>query len=368
MTITLRDVNDCAPEFVTPNVTTITENVPLSTVVTAIKASDRDEGRNGYIEYSLVSDAGAHWPFTLGTVDGLLRVSGRIDRELQAEYTLAVVARDRGEPALSTAMRLLVRVLDENDNSPVFDPKQYSASVAENASIGAMVLQVSATDIDEAANGRIRFSIAAGDENRDFSISEDTGIVRVAKNLNYERKVRYTLTVRAEDCAGDVAGNAAESRYDMAELSIGITDINDNAPTFLDSPYLAYVMENVIPPNGGYVITVHASDADSPPFNSQVRYFLKEGDADLFRINASSGEISLLRALDREAQDEYTLTLVAMDTGKCAILVRFFSEYSFVEGPAGKVVGCGVRARFSRILRVPRRGNNLIIDRKCSRT
>lgn len=176
-----------------------------------------------------------------------------------------------------------------------------------------MPFKVSATDIDEGANGRVRFSIASGDNNRDFSISEDSGIVRVAKNLNYERKIRYVLIVRAEDCAGDV-GNG-EVRYDTAELNILITDINDNAPTFLDSPYLAFVMENVIPPNGGYVITVKAYDADSPPFNSQVRYFLKEGDADLFRINASTGEISLLRALDREAQDEYTLTLVAMDTG-----------------------------------------------------
>lgn len=80
-------------------------------------------------------------------------------------------------------------------------------------------------------------------------------------------------------------------------------------------------MENVIPPNG-YVITVKAFDADTPPFNSQVRYFLKEGDADLFRINASTGEISLLRALDRELQAEYTLTLVAMDTGK---LINFLA-------------------------------------------
>lgn len=174
--------------------------------------------------------------------------------------------------------------------------------------------QVSATDIDEGANGRVRFSIASGDDNRDFSISEDSGVVRVAKNLNYERKSRYALTVRAEDCASDVG--SGETRFDTAELIITITDINDNQPTFLDSPYLAYVMENVIP-NGGYVITVKAYDADTPPFNNQVRYFLKEGDADLFRINASTGEISLLRALDREQQAEYTLTLVAMDTGEC---------------------------------------------------
>lgn len=174
--------------------------------------------------------------------------------------------------------------------------------------------QVSATDIDEDANGRVRFSVAAGDDNRDFSISEDSGIVRVAKNLNYERKSRYVLTVRAEDCAGDV--NNGETRFDTAELTISIVDINDNPPTFLDSPYLAHVMENVIPPNGGFVIMVKAYDADTPPLNSQVRYFLKEGDADLFRINASSGEISLLRALDREQQAEYILTVVAMDSGK----------------------------------------------------
>lgn len=147
----------------------------------------------------------------------------------------------------------------------------------------------------------------SGDENRDFSMSEDSGVVRVAKNLNFERKSRYVLTVRAEDCADESV------RHDTATISISVADINDNPPTFLDSPYLAYVMENIVPP---HVITVRAYDADTPPFNGQVRYFLKEGDADLFRINASTGEISLLRPLDREKQSEYILTLVAMDTGK----------------------------------------------------
>lgn len=172
---------------------------------------------------------------------------------------------------------------------------------------------MSATDIDEGPNGRVRFLITDGDDNHDFIIGEDSGILRVSKNLNYERKSKYTLIVRAEDCAGDIGDN--ESRFDTAELIIAITDINDNPPTFLDSPYLAFVMENTIPPNGGYVITVNALDVDTPPFNNQVRYFLKEGDADLFRINASSGEIFMLRALDREEQSEYILTLVAMDSG-----------------------------------------------------
>ncbi|XP_017046203.1 LOW QUALITY PROTEIN: cadherin-related tumor suppressor [Drosophila ficusphila] len=315
VTILIKDVNDEVPIFVSANETAIMENVAINTIVIAVKAVDNDEGRNGYIDY-LMKDGNKEGagqseplPFSLNPTDGQLHVVDALDRELRSSYLLNITATDRGEPPQSTESQLLVRILDENDNSPVFDPKQYSASVAENASIGAMVLQVSATDVDEGANGRIRYSILMGDQNHDFSISEDTGVVRVAKNLNYERLSRYSLTVRAEDCASE---NPAG---DTAELTINILDINDNRPTFLDSPYLARVMENTVPPNGGYVLTVNAYDADTPPLNSQVRYFLKEGDSDVFRINASSGDIALLKPLDRELQSEYTLTLVAMDTG-----------------------------------------------------
>ncbi|XP_034242049.1 cadherin-related tumor suppressor [Thrips palmi] len=306
VSITVRDVNDNAPEFITPSETSVGENVAPGTVLLAVKAVDKDEGRNGYVEYSLDDD---DVMFSLGAADGLLRVAGRLDRESRPAYRITVTARDRGDPPRATTADVLVRVLDENDNSPVFDPKQYSATVAENASIGTSVLLVSATDLDDGDNGRVRYSIWSGDDNRDFSISEDGGAVRVAKNLNFERKARYVLTVRAEDCAGDAG------RFDTAVIAVNVADINDNPPTFLDSPYLAYVVEGVVPPPNGFVLRVRAFDADSPPFNGQVRYFLKEGDPDLFRIDANTGDITLQRALDREAQAEHILTLVAMDTG-----------------------------------------------------
>lgn len=141
MTIILKDVNDVEPAFITSNETSASENTPINTVILAIKAIDRDEGRNGYVEYFLEPNS-TTVPFTLGSVDGLLRVSGLLDRETQAYYNLRVTARDRGEPPKSTRTNIFVKVFDENDNSPVFDPKQYSASIAENASIGASVLQV----------------------------------------------------------------------------------------------------------------------------------------------------------------------------------------------------------------------------------
>lgn len=139
----VKDVNDMSPEFITGNQTHVAENVPLNTVVTAIKAVDKDEGRNGYIEYYLINDADRpSGAFSLGPVDGLLRVAGKIDRERQSRYVLHIEAKDRGDPPRITTSELVVTVLDENDNSPVFDPKQYSATIAENASIGASVLMV----------------------------------------------------------------------------------------------------------------------------------------------------------------------------------------------------------------------------------
>ena len=125
----------------TPNETSVAENIPINTVIMAIKAVDRDEGRNGYVEYQL--DPAVQSPFTVGSADGLLRVSGRLDRETKSSYELTVTAKDRGEPPKSSQSKIRIHVLDENDNSPIFDPKQYSAAIAENASIGASVLQVS---------------------------------------------------------------------------------------------------------------------------------------------------------------------------------------------------------------------------------
>ena len=141
MTISLIDVNDQSPEFISANQTSVTENAAGNSVVMVVKAVDRDEARNGYVEYSL--DLDNNLPFALGAVDGVLRVAGSLDREHRANYTLKVTAKDRGDPPKSTVQSIQVLILDENDNSPIFDPRQYLASVAENASIGASVLQVS---------------------------------------------------------------------------------------------------------------------------------------------------------------------------------------------------------------------------------
>lgn len=142
VTIMVLDVNDVSPEFIGPKRASIRENVAINTVGIGVKAIDRDEGRSGYVEYFLDETSGKQTPFVLGQVDGLLRVSDNLDRETMSNYTLKITARDRGDPPRSTTTVFHVTILDENDNSPVFNPRQYSATVAENASIGASVLQV----------------------------------------------------------------------------------------------------------------------------------------------------------------------------------------------------------------------------------
>lgn len=128
------------PSFVSPSEVNVQENSALNTIVLVVKAQDGDEGLNGRVSYSLFSDSAL--PFTLGPTDGVLKVSGPLDRELQAEYLLNIKAQDSGSPSLSSSMNLTIQIIDVNDNSPVFDPRQYSASIAENSSIGASVLQV----------------------------------------------------------------------------------------------------------------------------------------------------------------------------------------------------------------------------------
>jgi len=130
-----------SPEFLISNESAVLENTAINTVVTVMKAVDKDEGRNGYLEYSLADSANGM--FTIGSADGLLRVNGKLDRETRTNYTLKVRAKDRGEPFRQTETTMLIKILDENDNSPTFDPKQYSAFIPENASIGVTILQVS---------------------------------------------------------------------------------------------------------------------------------------------------------------------------------------------------------------------------------
>uniref|UniRef100_A0A8D2PXE3 FAT atypical cadherin 4 n=1 Tax=Zosterops lateralis melanops TaxID=1220523 RepID=A0A8D2PXE3_ZOSLA len=310
VSIILLDVNDSPPSFISPKLTYVPENTPIDTVVFRAQATDPDSGPNSYIEYSLLQTLGNK--FSIGTIDGEVRLTGELDREAVANYTLTVVATDKGQPSLSSSTDVVVIVLDINDNNPLFAQKLYKVEVAENTLTGTDLIQVLATDGDEGTNGQVRYAIVGGDVNSEFRIDSVTGVITVAKPLDREKKPSYTLTVQSSD-------RGSSPRTDTTTVSIVLKDVNDFIPTFELSPYSVNVPENLetLPKNLSprKILTVAAVDRDSG-LNGQLNYEIIEGNTEnSFSINRATGEIRSVRPLDREKLSQYTLTVKASDKG-----------------------------------------------------
>ncbi|KAG7461989.1 hypothetical protein MATL_G00197140 [Megalops atlanticus] len=304
VSIILLDVNDCAPSFTSQKMTYIQENTPVETVVFTAQAADSDSGPNSYVEYSLRGPFGNK--FSIGTVDGNVRLIGELDREELSNYTLTIVATDKGEPPLSSTMDVTVVVLDVNDNTPSFSQNIYDIEIEENTLTGTDVLQVFASDADEGTNGQIRFSIGSGNTNSDFRIDSVTGMISVARQLDREARPTYSLVVQAAD-------RGSSPRRDRATVNIVLLDVNDCAPVFELSPYTVSVQENLknLPKT---ILQVVARDDDQGT-NGQLTYVLSGGNEDGAFSLSSNGQLSLIQSLDREVQDTYTLIITATDSG-----------------------------------------------------
>nr|XP_023651622.1 protocadherin Fat 4 [Paramormyrops kingsleyae] len=308
VSIILLDVNDCPPTFVSQKMTYIQENTPVDTVVFTAQATDSDSGPNSYVEYSLLSPFGSK--FGIGTVDGNVRLVGELDREELSNYTLTIVATDKGEPPLSATMDVTVIVLDVNDNTPSFSQNIYDIEIEENTLTGTDVLQVTATDADEGTNGQIRFSISGGNANGDFRVDSVTGMISVVKQLDREKKASYSLVVQASD-------RGSSQRTDRATVNILLLDVNDCTPVFELSPYAVTVKENLRRlPNT--VLQVIARDDDHAA-NGQLSYTLSGGNEDGAFVLSAGGQLSVVKSLDREAQEKHTLIITATDSGSPAL-------------------------------------------------
>lgn len=236
VSIILLDVNDNPPSFISPKLTYIPENTPIDTIVFKAQATDPDSGPNSYIEYNLLNPL--RNKFSIGTIDGEVRLTGELDREIVSNYTLTVVAMDKGQPPLSSSTDVVVIVLDVNDNNPVFAQQLYKVEIAENILTGTDVVQVVAADGDEGSNGQVRYSIISGNTNNVFRIDSVTGVITVAKPLDREKTPSYALTVQSAD-------RGSSPRIDTTTVSVILKDVNDYIPTFELSPYSVNVPENL---------------------------------------------------------------------------------------------------------------------------
>ncbi|XP_063269933.1 protocadherin gamma-A2-like [Prinia subflava] len=325
--ITVTDVNDHAPKIsVRSALNEISEDAPPGTVVALLHVQDRDSGANGDVRCSLDRDV----PFRLEkSYEDYYRVvtSRELDREQVSEYNVTVRAADGGSPALQSSAVLALRVLDVNDNAPVFEQERYSARLAENNAAGALVLTVRATDADWGQNARVRYRLREGRVrgaplSSYVSVQAETGALYALRSLDYEQVRELQLWVRAED-------GGAPALSSNVSVRLLIVDENDNAPQVLypasaaaagsDAAWSGVELAPRWAEAGALVAKVVAVDADAGQ-NAWLSYELaKATEPGLFRVGLHSGEVRTARSpLARDAA-RHSLVVVVKDHGRPAL-------------------------------------------------
>lgn len=281
----------CCAEKKVPNIwpfshlASVSEAANVSTFVIQVTATDADAGANGNLKISIVS-GNENKQFEIDQKTGDIRTSAPLDFEVIPQYTLRVRAED---PSYQVETDVVIRIININDNSPIFDPAHYETSIPENHSRTNPFLTLSATDKD--AFGGLTYTIESGNTDSRFTLEPGTGKLRVAGEIDRETVDFYNLTVRVTD-------GGAPARSDTAFVAIRITDINDNRPIFNTSREHVYVVENS--PHGTRVLTVFAEDKDIG-LNGEVRYRITKGNDDrLFHVGESSGKLTVFGDIDRE--------------------------------------------------------------------
>lgn len=305
--VNVRDINDCYPDFIRPPSTySVQENRPISTIDTLL-VFDCDDGPNARVSYSIIAgnDGGE---FDISPRGGLLVVQKPLDRERRSFYTLTIQVCDspanKSDTLCSTAVANIT-VLDDNDNSPVFNQTRYSGSVPEDANVGRSVLRVHATDADGPTFGTIHYELT--DPTGRFVIGRSSGIISVNMALNHEDLSVYSLTAYAVD--NDPHG----ARRTYATVTIAILDVNDFTPSFTRTLYSVTVSTAI--GVGDSVFNMTAFDIDSAE-NGRIAYAITTPSS-LFSINPSTGLVTTTQK-PTVAGSPYLLEVMATDAGSPA--------------------------------------------------
>ncbi|MBZ3888533.1 Protocadherin-16 [Sciurus carolinensis] len=355
--IRVNDVNDHSPRFPRDSLQLdVSELSPPGTAFRLPGAHDPDAGLFSTQGYTLVQSSdlpknpgGPFFQLRYGTPGSLpslplepldLVLLRRLDREELAAHELLIEAWDGGIPRRTGRLLVELRVLDENDNPPIFEQGEYRAVVREDAQPGAEVCRVRATDRDLGPNGQVRYSVRArqvpgaggggggpvGDAAY-FTVEELSGVVRVQRPLDREAQAWHQLVVEARD-------GGVEPEIATVRVSVAVLDVNDNPPAihllFLTEGGATRVSEGAGP--GDYVARVSVSDADGDPEKEEevtgelgvglgggsISLSLEGGEgAFALRPGGPPGVFFLCveGPLDRESRDLYELRLVATDSG-----------------------------------------------------
>ncbi|KAI0232123.1 Protocadherin Fat 4 [Lamellibrachia satsuma] len=294
--VTVQNVNEFSPQFDNGAVfqVAVEEEATRDNIVT-VSASDGDDD---VITYSIAT-GDEH--FAINASTGQIDLVKSLDRESVQEVRLEVWATDNGTPAKSSSAEVFVTVTNINDNAPEFGQEAYSVSLKESTVAGTTLLQVNASDADSSV---LTFSIVSGNTANAFSLKPLSGELVLLGSLDHETTRSYELVIVVSD--GGFDGDNVLSA--SATINITVQNVNEFSPQFDNGAvYNVNVTEESTRTN---IVTVSASDGD----DDVITYSIASAD-EHFAINASTGQIDLVKSLDRESVQEVRLEVWATDNG-----------------------------------------------------
>ncbi|XP_023251893.1 protocadherin alpha-3-like [Seriola lalandi dorsalis] len=309
------DINDHSPSFPEKDKTLdISESVLPGVRIPLQPARDPDGGPFTIQQYKLSSNEHFRLEVKDRGEDGkipVLIVQKSLNREIARSHSLVLTAVDGGKPPKFGEIHIVINVLDVNDNTPVFTKDVYSVMLEENAPIGATVIQVNATDLDEGPNGDVVYSFSNSVNRKFFKIFEInalTGEITVKGLIDYEEKDKYEIEIQASD-----KGLAPLST--QKSVIIKVVDLNDNAPEIEVTSFSSSIPEDSRP--GTTVALISVNDLDSG-LNGKVICSIGEDVPFALSPSLQDKMYSLVTKspLDREKQSQYDLTITAKDAGQ----------------------------------------------------
>ncbi|MGH0188804.1 UNVERIFIED_CONTAM: hypothetical protein FKN15_032003 [Acipenser sinensis] len=295
LTINVEDANDNTPQFLQESYSAvILENTNLGTAVIQVEATDKDFGPNGDILYSILTST---TQLAINSSTGIVYVAGQLDREFKANFNLKIEARDKAERGKQrfSVVTLKVSLDDVNDCPPAFIPYSYNAKVLEDLPVGTIIAWLETQDPDLGLGGQVRYTLA-NDYNGKFEIDKASGVIRLAKELDYEKQQFYNLTVRAKDKGRPV------SLLSVSFVEVEVVDVNENLypPYFLDFAVKGTVKENSR--IGTSVLQVTARD-DDVGRDGEIQYSIRDGSGlGRFSIDEETAWILLVEMQEKTYQ------------------------------------------------------------------
>ncbi|KAG8439007.1 hypothetical protein GDO86_005266, partial [Hymenochirus boettgeri] len=311
--ITVLDINDNPPVFQQPTYKiNLLENPTLNTVILVLNATDMDDGSNGEIEYFFDqhTSISVRELFNLNPQTGEVSVNGVLDFEAVSFYEILFKAKDKGFPALEGRCIVQIEVEDANDNSPEITFTSVTNEIPENAGIGTVVGFLRVSDKDSGKNGEVQVKVNPSLP-FEFKPLKDHYSLIVSGVLDREKISQYTVYLIAIDLG-------SPPLQTQTTLTVNISDINDNAPTFELPHYIAFIKENNEP--GSFLCSVTAFDLDQG-INSELSYFILDNQiygssvSSFVYINHKNGNIYAQRSFDYELNQVFQITVRAEDFG-----------------------------------------------------